>query len=169
MRHTPYTKLTRNQLHNILTKRKLPDETIVQIKEDIALKKKAINKNRVETRVRVRRWNDLIRPLTHHIGVIKINNKYHAEHNPELHAFYLDYLDTLIDTRHHLTSLKLRRTETPIAYAKKHGKDLKDWTDWVNEIEKKDLTHRYLSIPYPSKFTHRRELFPRPKKTTQTT
>lgn len=159
MRHTTYTKLTRNQLHNQLQKRKLPDFAIEQIKEDVAKRKKAINKNRIETKVRVRRWNDLIRPLTKHIGVIKINNKYHAEHNPELFLFYQDYLDTLLDTRQHLTSLKLKRTATPI----KHDRTKRDWTDYVNEIERKELLDRYNNIPIRSKFTHRRELFPRPK------
>lgn len=159
MRHTPYTKLTRNQLHNQLQKRKLPDFTIAQIKEDVAKRKKAINKNRIETRVRVRRWNDMIRPLTKHIGVIKINNKYHAEHNPELHTFYLDYLDCLLDVRELLTRLKLQRTATPI----KHDKTKRDWTDYVNSTEKEGLINRYTNIPLKSKFTHRRELFPRPK------
>jgi hypothetical protein len=159
MRHTSYTKISKNKLHNLLTKRNLPLNTIEQIKEDVTKRKKQINKQRIENKVRYRRWCDLIRPLTNHINIIKINTKYHAKHNPELHLFYLAYLDCLLNTRHILNTYKQKREATPI----NTDRTKRDWTDWVDSVEKAKLLERYEAIPYRTKFSTKRKLFPRPK------
>ena len=158
MRHTPYTKLSRNQLHNQLTKRGLPLDTIEQIKEQVALRKKQIQVARVESKVRYKRWADLIQPLTREIHLVKANIIYHKKHNPHTYLFYQDYLETLLDTRTLLTKHKLKREATPINTAR----DKRNWTDWVNKLKKEELMQRYESLPYYTK-AKRKTIFPQPK------
>ena len=158
MRHTPYTKISKNKLHNLLVKRNLPDFAVNQIKEQVALRKKQINTTRVENRIRYKRWADLIKPLTREINIVKANINYHREHNPLTYQFYTDYLETLVDTRQLLTKHKLERKATPINTAK----DKRTWVDWVNKLEKEELTQRYLNLPYYYK-AKRKTIFPQPK------
>jgi len=157
MRHTTYTKISKNKLHNLLTKRNLPDTTINQIKEQVALRKKQINQTRVENRIRYKRWADLIKPLTREINIVKANIKYHAKANPLTCQFYTDYLKTLLDTRVLLTKHKLTREATPI----NTDKTKRTWVDWVNKIEKEELMQRYESLPYYYK-AKRKTIFPQP-------
>jgi hypothetical protein len=159
MRHTPYTKISKNKLHNLLIKRKLPEATINQIKEQVALKKKQIQIARVESKVRHKRWADLIKPLTREINLVKANYNYHANANPDTAKFYVDYLEALINTRQLLTKHKLERKATPINTAK----DKRTWVDWVNKQEREDLTQRYLNLPYNTKLK-RKVIFPQPSK-----
>jgi hypothetical protein len=158
MRHTPYTKISKNKLHNLLIKRKLPEATINQIKEQVALKKKQIQIARVESKVRHKRWSDLIKPLTREINLVKASIIYHKQHNPLTYQFYTDYLDCLVYTRVVLTKHKLERKATPINTAK----DKRTWVDWVNKTERADLTQRYLNLPYNTKLK-RKVIFPQPK------
>jgi len=160
MRHTTYTKISKNKLHNLLTKRKLPDFTIEQIKEDVAKRKKQINQTRVENRIRYKRWAALIKPLTKEINIVKANIVYHATTNPQTHAFYTDYLETLLDVRVLLTKHKLTREATPI----NTDKTKRTWVDWVNKIEKEELLKRYDALPYNYK-ARRKTIFPTPKQT----
>jgi hypothetical protein len=132
MRHSTYTKLTANQLHNLLEKRKIPEPLKTNIKESVAIRKKQIHKQRVEDRVRAKRWGLFIRPLSNHINTIKSNLRYHTTANPELHAVLKDYLEILNDTRNELNKLRIQREATPINYAKQNKKDIRDWTDMVN-------------------------------------
>ena len=163
MRSTPYIKLSPNQLHNILLKRKLPSHTIEAIKEDVAKRKAQIRLQRVEDRVRAKRWGELIKPLSKHIFIVQTNQPYHKEYNPELYLFFQDYLDCLQQTRNLLRIHKIKREATPI----NTDRTKRTWVDWVDGKAKKDLTQRYLNIPYRTKSTHRRKLFPVPKQTTQ--
>jgi len=158
MQHTRLTKMSANQLHNTLLKRHLSDARIKEIKEWVSNRKDLINKTRVEKQVRQRRWTALIRPLSKHIATVKTNMTYYAQTNPELHALYIAYLALLETTRGKLTLLKIQREVTPT----QHDKDKKDWTDHISEETKEYMTQRYNSIPYTSKYSHRRELFPRP-------
>ena len=151
-----YIDLAPNQLHNRLLKRKLPLEMIEQIKERVALQKKLRNTARVEIKIRLRRWAKLIEPLTKEIKSVRANLKYHAKHNPLLHAFFVDYLDLLQQTKGILTSLKIQREATPTNYDKKK----KHWSDYIKPELRTDYTQRYHSIPYASKNSNnRRELF----------
>jgi len=152
---TRYTELSRNQLHNRLTKRGLPDHTIEQIKARVELQKKLRNTARVENRVRLRRWAKMIEPLTKEIKSVRANLKYHQQHNPLLHTFFTDYLVLLCETRGILTTLKLQREATP----RNHDKTKKHWSDYIKPELRKDYTHRYHSIPLSSKHSSRREIF----------
>jgi hypothetical protein len=158
MRHTTYTKISKNKLHNLLTKRKLPLNTIEQIKEQVALRKKQIQKARVETRVRYKRWADLIKPLTKEINIVKASIHYHAKTNPQTHLFYQDYLKTLLNTRVLLTKHKLKREATPINTAR----DKRNWTDWVDKLDKEELIRSYNALPHNYK-AKRKAIFPQPK------
>jgi hypothetical protein len=129
---------------------------IEQIKERVALQKKLRNTARVEIKIRLRRWAKLIEPLTKEIKSVRANLKYHAKHNPLLHAFFVDYLDLLQQTKGILTSLKIQREATPTNYDKKK----KHWSDYIKPELRTDYTQRYHSIPYASKNSNnRRELF----------
>ena len=151
-----YIDITPNQLHNRLLKRKLPEHIITLIKEQVALKKKLRNTARVENKVRLRRWAKFIEPLSREIKSVRANLKYHERHNPSLHAFFLDYLDLLQQTKGILTSLKLQREATPT----NHDKTKKRWADYISPQLRTDYTQRYHSIPYASKNSNnRRELF----------
>jgi hypothetical protein len=150
-----YTELTSNQLHNRLHKRGLPQHTIEDIKERVALQKKLKNTARVENKVRLRRWAKLIEPLSREIKSVRANLKYHEQHNPELHTFFTDYLDLLQQTRGILTSLKIQREATP----RNHDKTKKHWADYIKPELRTDYTHRYHSIPLLSKHSSRREIF----------
>ena len=151
-----YIDIAPNQLHNRLRKRKLPEHIITQIKEQVALKKKLRNTARVENKIRLRRWAKFIEPLTKEIKSVRANLKYHQQHNPLLHAFFLDYLELLLETRGRLTLLKQQREATPTNYDKKK----KHWADYIKPELRTDYTHRYHSIPYTSKNSNnRRELF----------
>jgi len=151
-----YIDIAPNQLHNRLRKRKLPEHIITQIKEQVALKKKLRNTARVENKIRLRRWAKFIEPLTKEIKSVRANLKYHQQHNPLLHAFFLDYLGLLLETRGSLTLLKQQREATPTNYDKKK----KHWADYIKPELRTDYTHRYHSIPYTSKNSNnRRELF----------
>ena len=151
-----YIDITPNQLHNRLLKRNLPPHIITIIKERVALQKKLRNTARVENKIRLRRWAKLIEPLTKEIKSVRANLKYHAKHNPSLHAFFLDYLALLQETKGILTSLKLQREATP----HNHDKTKKRWADYISPQLRTDYTQRYHSIPYTSKNSNnRRELF----------
>jgi hypothetical protein len=151
-----YIDIAPNQLHNRLLKRNLPPEMIEQIKINIALKKKLRNTARVENKIRLRRWAKFIEPLTKEIKSVRANLKYHQQHNPLLHTFFLDYLELLQQTKGILTTYKIRREATPTNYDKKK----KHWSDYIKPELRTDYTHRYHSIPYTSKNSNnRRELF----------
>ena len=158
MRHTTYTKISKNKLHNLLTKRNLPDATINQIKEQVAIRKKQIQIARVESKVRYKRWADLIKPLTREINIVKANINYHAKANPLTCQFYTDYLETLLDTRVLLTKHKLKREATPL----NTHKEKRNWTDYINKAEKEELINRYNSLPYNTKLK-RKVIFPQPR------
>jgi hypothetical protein len=163
MRHTPYTKLSKNQLHNHLQKRGISLPMQEKIKAEVALRKKQINTTRVENQVRYRRWMQMARPLSREINTVRTNLKYHEQHNPTLHIFFTDYLDCLLDVRELLNRHKLQRTATPL----NTDRTKKDWTDYVNPLEKADLTQRYLSLPYNTTKKHK-EIFKRPTQRKET-
>ena len=160
LRHTPYSKLTATKLHNTLVKRKTPLNLMEQIKERVRLRKEAVNKQRVEDRVRARRWKKLIEPLSRHIKTIQSNLCYHEYINPPTYQFYQDYLETLTDTRNTLTKFKLDRKATPT----NHDRTKRDWTDYVDKETKQRLTTLYNALPRSIK-ANRRNIFPRPKQT----
>jgi hypothetical protein len=139
-------------------KRNLPDYTVDQIKEQVALRKKQINQTRVENKIRYKRWLEMIRPLTKEINVVRANIVYHAKANPQTADFYRQYLDALLDTRITLTKHKLERKATPI----NTDREKRTWVDWVNPKEKEELIKLYDSIPYCYK-AKRKAIFPRPK------
>jgi len=153
-----YIKLSKNQLHNLLIKRNLPDFTVNQIKEDVATRKKQIQKARVENRVRCKRWAELIKPLTREINSVRTNLKYHAIANPHLHQFYTEYLDCLLETRIILTNHKLERRATPI----NTDRTKRNWVDYVPPETKQRFTQTYNNLPYNPK-VRRKELFPQPR------
>jgi len=64
MQHTRLTKLTSNQLHNLLTKRYRSPARIAEIKQWVENRKKAINTARVQKQVIKKRWARIIKPLT---------------------------------------------------------------------------------------------------------
>ena len=134
-----------------------------EIKERVRLRKEAVNKQRVEDRVRAKRWLNIIKPLSRHIKVIRANLPYHRDTNTDLYFFYLDYLNTLIETRTTLNKNKLDRKATPI----NTNRNKRDWTDWVDKEEKARLTSHYNALPRSSK-ANRRTIFTRPKQTKQT-
>ena len=85
MQHTRLTKLSSNKLHKLLTKRYKSPARIAEIKQWVAIRKKAINTARVEKRVIKKRWAEIIKPLTKEIKEARSAKIYHAKHNPELH------------------------------------------------------------------------------------
>jgi hypothetical protein len=160
LRHTPYSKLTATKLHNTLVKRKTPLNLMEQIKERVRLRKEAVNKQRVEDRVRAKRWHKIIEPLSRHIKTIQSNLCYHEHINPPTYQFYLAYLETLTYTRNTLTKNKLDRNKTPL----NTDRSKRDWTDYVDKEEKARLTSHYNALPRSIK-ANRRNIFPRPKQT----
>jgi hypothetical protein len=131
-----------------------------QIKERVRLRKEAVNKQRVEDRVRAKRWKKLIEPLSRHIKTIQSNLEYHEHINPPTYQFYQGYLETLTDTRNTLTKFKLDRKATPT----NHDRTKRDWTDYVDKETKQSLTTLYNALPRSIK-ANRRNIFPRPKQT----
>ena len=158
MRHSTYTKISKNKLHNLLTKRNIPDFEVDRIKTQVERRKKQINTTRVENRIRYKRWAEMIKPLTREINTVRGLLSYYATANPDIYQFFNDYLETLLDTRILLTKHKLKREATPI----NADKTKRTWVDWVNKIEKEELISRYNSLPYNTK-TKRKTLFPQPK------
>jgi len=158
IRHTPYSRLSPNQLHNTLLKKKTPLNLMEEIKERVRLRKEVVNKQRVEDKIRAKRWNDMIKPLSNHIKTVRSNLAYHEDTNTDLYFFYLDYLEVLLDTRNTLTKRKLDRTKTPI----NTDKNKRDWTDWVDKDDKARLTSHYNALPKSNK-ANRRTIFPKPK------
>jgi len=131
-----------------------------EIKERVRLRKEVVNKQRVEDKVRAKRWNDMIKPLSNHIKTVRSNLAYHEYINPDLFCFYLDYLDVLLATRTTLTKNKINRRATPI----NTDRNKRDWTDWVDKDDKARLTSHYNALPKSSK-ANRRTIFARPKQT----
>jgi len=158
IRHTPYSRLSPNQLHNTLLKKKTPLNLMEEIKERVRLRKEVVNKQRVEDKIRAKRWANIIKPLSAHIKVIRANLPYHEDTNTDLYFFYLDYLEVLLDTRTTLTKNKINRRATPI----NTDRNKRDWVDWVDKEEKARLTSHYNALPKSSK-ANRRNIFPKPR------
>jgi hypothetical protein len=157
-RQTRLTKLSRNELHNKLTKMKLSDARIAELKEWVDTRKKQLNKGRLD-RVRDRRWRQVITPLTKHITTTRQNRKYHALVNPHLTPIIDSYIDELIQTR---AKLHQERLNNPSAPTPKQ----KDWRSFVPQ-ETQDRLQRewHKESQGNSKYSHTKALFPNPTTT----
>ena len=155
MQHTRLTKLSSNKLHKLLTKRYKSPARIAEIKQWVAIRKKAINTARVEKRVIKKRWAEIIKPLTKEIKEARSAKIYHAKHNPELHFFFTDYLGYLVELRGLIERNLQVNGKTP------HKNHIKHWVDMVDKTIREDLEKRYNNIPYPSKHSSRRAIFNR--------
>ena len=155
MQHTRLTKLSANQLHNLLTKRYRSPARIAEIKQWVAIRKKAINTARVQKRVIEKRWQKIIAPLSTEIKEARSAKLYHQNKNPQLHSFFIDYLDFLIELRGQLELQKHKAGKTP------HENRIEHWTDWVDVEIAEKYQARYDAIPYASKHSSRRAIFKR--------
>lgn len=155
MQHTRLTKLTSNQLHNLLTKRYRSPARIAEIKQWVENRKKAINTARVQKQVIKKRWARIIKPLSKEIKEARSAKIYHEGKNPQLHSFFVDYLDFLITLRGQMEMQKSKNGKTP------HENKIEHWTDWVDVEIAEEYIARYNAIPYPSKHSSRRAIFKR--------
>lgn len=155
MQHTRLTKLTSNQLHNLLTKRYRSPARIAEIKQWVEIRKKAINTARVQKQVIKKRWARIIKPLTKEIKEARSAKIYHEGKNPQLYSFFVDYLDFLTTLRGQMQMQKSKNGKTP------HENNIEHWTDWVDVEIAEEYIARYNAIPYPSKHSSRREIFKR--------
>jgi chorismate mutase len=155
MQHTRLTKLSANQLHNLLTKRYRSPARIAEIKQWVAIRKKAINTARVEKRVIQKRWQKIIAPLSTEIKEARSAMRYHEGKNGGLYSFFVDYLDFLIALRGQLELQKHKAGNTP------HSRNIEHWTDWVDVEIAEKYQARYDAIPYASKHSSRRAIFKR--------
>lgn len=151
MKYVHYMKLTPNELHNKLLKRKLPEATMDEIKRIIQQQKDDLKSKTNQTTQLVRYWTPIMYPLLQEIKSCRAMLKYKA--SPERDEAVRAYMSVLLKLRDKFNQIERQHKETPMAVAKElniinHGIH---WTDWIPDNVKAKITALFTAIPHAPK------------------
>lgn len=159
-----YIKMTPNELHTHLTKKlKLHPERVIQIKNDVAIRKETQRTERITRTMRRQAWLDLLQPLRYELNSARVGAKYRTGTDvpdaarEEAFAAYIDVMERLL-RKFELPSSILDNTPTQLAHEKNatgKGSPINNagahWTDWVPAHIKSAIAQAFNDMPHKPK------------------
>jgi hypothetical protein len=151
MDYAHYMHKTPNELHNILAKRRIPDEEKERIKMIVATQKAERRSNQQRQTQLKLQWERLTVPLAHELHIIKTNLNYKSEDpdNPRILAWRA-YEMVLTKLRKDYARYKDIDKVLPSKLAKEKNleNDGLHWVDWVPQKIKERVYAYFADIPH---------------------
>lgn len=148
-----YLRLTANQLHMKLTKRKLHPAEINKIKDEVAQMKENIRVDKITRANRRTEWTKVLAPLRYELNSAKVGRNYNGDKCPHrIEAFdaYIAVMEKLNAMLAHRAKV-LDKTPIQIATAKNLPNNGEHWTDWVPHRIKTPIHDAFMAIPHKPK------------------
>lgn len=148
-----YLRLSANQLHMKLTKRKLHPAEINKIKDTVAQMKENIRVDKITRANRRTEWTKVLAPLRYELNSAKVGRNYNGDTCPQrIEAFdaYIAVMEKLNAMLARPAKL-LEKTPIQIATAKNLPNNGEHWTDWVPHRIKTPIHDAFMAIPHKPK------------------
>ena len=148
-----YLRLTANQLHMKLTKRKLHPAEINKIKDTVAQMKENIRVDKITRANRRTEWTKVLAPLRYELNSAKVGRNYNGDtcpHRIEAFDAYIAVMEKLNAMLARPAKL-LEKTPIQIATAKNLPNNGEHWTDWVPHRIKTPIHDAFMAIPHKPK------------------
>ena len=148
-----YLRLTANQLHMRLAKRKLHPAEINKIKDTVAQMKENIRVDKITRANRRTEWTKVLAPLRYELNSAKVGRNYNGDtcpHRIEAFDAYIAVMEKLNEMLAHRAKL-LEKTPIQIATAKNLPNNGEHWTDWVPHRIKTPIHDAFMAIPHKPK------------------
>ena len=148
-----YLRLSANQLHMKLTKRKLHPAEINKIKDTVAQMKENIRVDKITRANRRTEWTKVLAPLRYELNSAKVGRNYNGDtcpHRIEAFDAYIAVMEKLNAMLAHRAKV-LDKTPIQIATAKNLPNNGEHWTDWVPHRIKTPIHDAFMAIPHKPK------------------
>lgn len=155
-----YLKLTANQLHMHLSKRKLHPAEMRQIKDTVAQMKENIRVARIARTHRKAEWAHLMKPLQYELNNAKVGRNYNGDNCPQRLEAFDAYIAVMEKLNNVLTGHRSNLEYTPIQLARMKNESAKGshipnngehWTDWVPHRIKQPIHDAFMAMPHKAK------------------
>jgi len=154
-----YLKLTSNQLHMHLSKRKLHPAEMSKIKDEVAQMKENIRVMRIARTHRKAEWAYLLKPLQYELNNAKVGRAYDLDDEARVEAFdaYIAVMEKLnnVLTGHRsnleYTPIKLARMKNDLAKGSHIPNNGEHWTDWIPARIKQPIHDAFMALPHKAK------------------
>ena len=148
-----YLRLSANQLHMKLTKRKLHPAEINKIKDTVAQMKENIRVDKITRANRRTEWTKVLAPLRYELNSAKVGRNYNGDTCPQrIEAFdaYIAVMEKLNAMLARPAKL-LEKTPIQIATAKNLPNNGEHWTDWIPARVKQPIHDARMEKPHTAK------------------
>ena len=148
-----YLRLTANQLHMKLTKRKLHPSEINKIKDTVAQMKENIRVDKITRANRRTEWTKVLAPLRYELNSAKVGRNYNGDKCPQRIEAFDAYIAVMEKVNAMLArpAKLLEKTPIQIATAKNLPNNGEHWTDWVPHRIKTPIHDAFMAIPHKPK------------------
>jgi len=148
-----YLRLTANQLHARLSKRKLHPAEINKIKDIVEQMKENIRVDKITRANRRKEWTKVLAPLRYELNSAKVGRAYNGDtcpHRIEAFDAYIAVMEKLNAILSRPAKL-LEKTPIQIAMTKNLPNNGEHWTDWIPERIKQPIHQAFMEIPHKAK------------------
>ncbi len=148
-----YLRLSANQLHMKLTKRKLHPAEINKIKDTVAQMKENIRVDKITRANRRTEWTKVLAPLRYELNSAKVGRNYNGDTCPQRIEAFDAYIAVMEKVNAMLArpAKLLEKTPIQIATAKNLPNNGEHWTDWVPHRIKTPIHDAFMAIPHKPK------------------
>lgn len=148
-----YLRLTANQLHMKLTKRKLHPSEINKIKDTVAQMKENIRVDKITRANRRTEWTKVLAPLRYELNSAKVGRNYNGDKCPQRIEAFDAYIAVMEKVNAMLArpAKLLEKTPIQIAVAKNLPNNGEHWTDWIPHRIKQPIHDAFMAIPHKPK------------------
>lgn len=155
-----YLKLTANQLHMHLSKRKLHPAEMSKIKDEVAQMKESIRVMRIARTHRKAEWAYLMKPLQYELNNAKVGRNYNGDSCPQRIEAFDAYIAVMEKLNNVLMGHRSNLEYTPIQLARMKNDSAKGshipnngehWTDWIPARIKQPIHDAFIEIPHKPK------------------
>ena len=148
-----YLRLSANQLHMRLVKRKLHPAEINKIKDDVAQMKENIRVDKITRANRRTEWTKVLAPLRYELNSAKVGRNYNGDTCPQRIEAFDAYIAVMEKVNAMLArpAKLLEKTPIQIATAKNLPNNGEHWTDWVPHRIKTPIHDAFMAIPHKPK------------------
>lgn len=154
-----YIKLTPNELHKRLLKRRLHPNEVSHIKDEVAQIKESLRVNKITRTHRKAEWANVLDPLRYELNNAKVGRRYDLQDTARVEAFdaYIAVMEKVLAKLEHPRDIL---EQTPMQMAKEHnasGKgapirnDGEHWTDWIPNKIKERIATAFMDLPHRAK------------------
>ena len=148
-----YLRLSANQLHMKLTKRKLHPSEINKIKDTVAQMKENIRVDKITRANRRTEWTKVLAPLRYELNSAKVGRNYNGDKCPQRIEAFDAYIAVMEKVNAMLArpAKLLEKTPIQIATAKNLPNNGEHWTDWIPHRIKQPIHDAFMAIPHKPK------------------